>query len=378
MGTIYKKGKNWYIDFYHRGKRRRKKVGPSKRLAELALKDTELRIAKGEFLGIVDDRKVRFKDYAREWLKEHEIRLKPSTRADFESIFRIYLLPSYGDLYLAQIQETDIERFLGSLGHLSAKRINNIMVPLKTLFRTAKRRREIRENPCEHIRPLKTEKPQIDPLSFDEVRRFLAKVDPHYHAYFFTAFFTGMRPGEQIALRWEDIDFPERTISIRRSRVKGIEGPPKTGSSYRDIEILPPLLDVFKTHEAETRLRFQSPYVFLSREGGMICLDNLRKRIWYKTLKRARIRPRRMYETRHSFATLMLASGENPHWIARMMGHASTDMLFKRYSRWIPNLTHRDGSAFLDQWEKVFRMDTLWTPKAPKTKKRDYGRSVTP
>jgi integrase len=378
MGTIYKKGKNWYIDFYHRGKRRRKKVGPSKKLAELALKDVELRIARGEFLGMVDDRKVRFKDYAREWLKEHEIRLKPSTRADFESIFRIYLLPSYGDLYLAQIQETDIERFLGSLGHLSAKRINNIMVPLKILFRTAKRRREIRENPCEHIRPLKTEKPRIDPLSFDEVRRFLEKLHPHYHAYFFTAFFTGMRPGEQIALRWDDIDFPGRTISIRRSRVKGIEGSPKTGSSYRDIEIFPPLLDVLRAHEAKTRLKFRSPYVFTSREGGPIDLDNLRNRIWYKTLKRARIRPRRMYETRHTFATLMLSSGENPHWIARMMGHASTDMLFKRYSRWIPNLTHRDGSAFLDQWEKVFQMDTLWTPKAPKTKKRDYGRSITP
>jgi integrase len=252
------------------------------------------------------------------------------------------------------------------------------MVPLKTLFRTAKRRREIRENPCEHIRPLKTEKPHIDPLSFDEMNRFLSKVDPHYHAYFFTAFFTGMRPGEEIALRWDDIDFPGRTISIRRSRVKGIEGPPKTGSSYRDINLLSPLLPVLKEHEAETRLKFRSPYVFTSREGGPIDLDNLRKRIWYKTLKLARIRPRRMYETRHTFATLMLASGENPHWIARMMGHSSTDMLFKHYSRWIPNLTHRDGSAFLDQWEKVFQMDTLWTPNRPKTKKRDYAKRVTP
>jgi len=53
-------------------------------------------------------------------------------------------------------------------------------------------------------------------------------------------------------------------------------------------------------------------------------------------------------------------------------------MLFKHYSRWVPNLTHRDGSAFLHQWEKVFQMDTLWTPNAPKTKKRDYTKRVTP
>jgi integrase len=351
MGTIFKKGKNWYINYRHRGKRRRKSIGPSKELADLVLKDVELRIAKGEWLGTVEEKKIRFKDYAQGWLQEHEIRLRPSTRAEWESTFTKYLLPYFGDFYLPQIREADIEEFVGTLSHLSKKRINNILVPLKTLFKTARRRQEIRENPCEYVRPLKVEKPHIDPLSFSEVRRFLGKVDSHYHTYFFTAFFTGMRPNELIALKWEDIDFSGRTISVRRGRVRGIEGPPKTHSSYRDIEILPPLFGILKEHEEKTRLKFQSPYVFLSREGGLIDLDNLRKRIWYPTLKRARLRPRRMYETRHTFATLMLGSGENPHWVARTMGHSSTDMLFRHYSRFIPNLTHRDGTAFLSQWE---------------------------
>lgn len=352
MGTIFKKGRHWYIDFYHKGKRRRRKVSPSKELAQLALKDVELRIAKGEWLGIVEEKRVRFRDYAQGWFKEHSIRLRPSTLAEWESSFRKYLLPYFGDLYLGQIQEADIGEFIRSLSHLSPKRGNNILVPLRILFRTARRRHEIRENPCEYVPPLKVERPQIDPLSFSEMRRFFEKVDPHYHTYFYTAFFTGMRPNELIALRWEDIDFGGRQISVRRGRVRGIEGPPKTHSSYRDIEILPPLFDVLKRHERETRLKFQSPYVFLSKDGGLIDLDNLRNRIWYPTLKRARLRSRRMYETRHTFATLMLGSGENPHWVARMMGHASTDMLFKHYSRWIPNLTHQDGSAFLSQWKK--------------------------
>lgn len=378
MGTIFKKGKHWYIDFYNKGKRLRRKVGPSKELARLALKDVELRIAKGEWLGVVEEKRIRFKDYAREWLREHAVRLKPSTRAEWDSTFNRYLLPCFGDLYLSRIEEADIERFISSLVHLSPKRINNILVPLKTLFRTARRRQEVRQNPCEYVRPLRVEKAPIDPLSFSEVRRFLEKVTPHYYAYFFTAFFTGMRPSELVALRWEDIDSSGRKISVRRGRVRGIEGSPKTHSSYRDIEILPPLFSVLKNHESQTRLKFQSPYVFLTREGTLIDLDNLRKRIWYPTLKRARLRSRRMYETRHTFATLMLGSGENPHWVSRMMGHSSTDMLFKHYSRWIPNLTHRDGSAFLSQWENPPPMDTIWTPKAPKTEKRDYADHVTP
>ena len=58
-----------------------------------------------------------------------------------------------------------------------------------------------------------------------------------------------------------------------------------------------------------------------------------------------------MYQTRHTFATLMLSSGENPNWVAQMMGHTSTEMLFKRYAKLIPNLTRSDGSAFLSFWD---------------------------
>ena len=64
-----------------------------------------------------------------------------------------------------------------------------------------------------------------------------------------------------------------------------------------------------------------------------------------------------MYQTRHTFATLMLSSGENPNWVAQMMGHTSTEMLFKRYAKFIPNLTRSDGSAFLSFWDGHF-LDT--------------------
>ncbi len=70
------------------------------------------------------------------------------------------------------------------------------------------------------------------------------------------------------------------------------------------------------------------------------------QRIWYATLKLLNMKRRRPYQTRHTTATLWLASGENPEWIARQMGHTTTEMLFTVYSRFVPNLTRKDGSAF--------------------------------
>lgn len=70
------------------------------------------------------------------------------------------------------------------------------------------------------------------------------------------------------------------------------------------------------------------------------------KRVWYPLLSYLGLTKRRPYQTRHTAATLLLASGENPEWVARLLGHSSTEMLFNVYSRYIPNATRQDGSAF--------------------------------
>ena len=89
-----------------------------------------------------------------------------------------------------------------------------------------------------------------------------------------------------------------------------------------------------------------SRYVFCTRDGKPIDHNNVTKRVWYPLLRHLGLTPRRPYQSRHTAATLWLASGENPEWIARQMGHSTTEMLFKVYSRFIPNLTRQDGSAF--------------------------------
>ena len=357
---IFKDGRHWFIDVRINGKRQRKKVGPSKELALLVLKDLEVKKAKGEFLGIFEEKKIRFKDHSDEWLKQRKLRIKPSTLRDDLSIFKKYLNPYFGEMFLSRIVEADVERFISTLGHLSPKRINNIMVPLKTLFKTAHRRKEIKENPCQFIKKLREPKPEIFPLSFDEVKRFLRKVDSNYYNYFASAFLTGMRPNELIALKWKNIDLTLGKITVREGRVYGIESSPKTESSYREIDILFPLKKILLEQKAKTF--FKGDYVFVTKDGTPLEVNNLRNRVWYPTLKKAGLRNRTMYQTRHTFGTLMLSSGENPNWVAQMMGHTSAEMLFKRYAKFIPNLTRNDGSAFLSFWDGHF-LDTCGNEK---------------
>ena len=93
-------------------------------------------------------------------------------------------------------------------------------------------------------------------------------------------------------------------------------------------------------------LDIESEYVFCAANGLPFNRHNFANRTWHPLLEKLEIKRRRPYQTRHTAATLWLASGENPEWIARQMGHTSTRMLFTTYSRYVPNLTRKDGSAF--------------------------------
>jgi len=86
--------------------------------------------------------------------------------------------------------------------------------------------------------------------------------------------------------------------------------------------------------------------VFCNQAGNPHCHRNVTKRVWYPILRHLGLRKRRPYQSRHTTATLWLASGENAEWVAKQLGHTTTEMLFRRYSRFIPNLTRSDGSAF--------------------------------
>lgn len=96
----------------------------------------------------------------------------------------------------------------------------------------------------------------------------------------------------------------------------------------------------------ETATKGKSEYVFCGRNNQPLDNKNVTNRVWYPLLRHLDFERRRPYQTRHTAATLWLASGESPQWIARQLGHTTTEMLFRVYSHYVPNLTRLDGSAF--------------------------------
>jgi len=111
------------------------------------------------------------------------------------------------------------------------------------------------------------------------------------------------------------------------------------------------------------------------KDGEPVDGETLRKTTWTPGLERVGLEYRSMYHTRHTFATLMLSSGENVGWVQRMMGHASLQMIHQRYYRYIPDLTLADGSAFAEK----FRKDLVRvTPNPPQNDEGDYPMKVIP
>jgi integrase len=211
----------------------------------------------------------------------------------------------------------------------------------------------IDKNPMERIRNLKTDKPDISPLSIEEVRSFLNNVSPRFKNFFMVAFFTGMRFGEMAGLKWHNVDFRLGVIKVRETRVMGEEGRPKTKKSTRDIKMLPPVIEALRDQRKETFGK--SDYLFLNQYGIPLDPSPTNLYVWKLALKKSGMKQRSMYQTRHTFATLMLDAGEHPGWVQKMMGHETMQMIYEKYYSYIKNYERDEGSAFM---ERVFNSKT--------------------
>jgi integrase len=290
-----------------------------------------------------------FGEVAQKWAKVKEKKVKSSTLKDYRSAMNIYVLPRFGNVPIDKISYGDVEVFISEL-KCSAKRINNILVPMRALMKFAFKDGLIEKNPMALVENLKVVRPPINPLSMDEVDKFLAAVRPFYKPFFIIAFFTGMRFGEMAGLKWKNVDFKLGVVRIQETRVRGEEGRPKTKGSVRDIKMLPPVVEAFREQRKFTM--GHSDYVFLNKFGRPLLPNSIHFHVWGPALRKAGLKKRSLYQTRHTFATLMLDGGELPGWVQKMMGHESLKMILERYYSYIKNYERDDGQAFM---EKVYR-----------------------
>ena len=292
-----------------------------------------------------------FKAFALEWFDEKIIQWKRSYRSTIGYTLNSYLIPTFGEIAVDCITKGDVLKFRSSLAKvqngtkegLSPDRINHIMTPFRMILDEAADRYDF-STPFIRIKQLKVRKTEIDPFDIDEVNFIIANVRADFKNYYSVRFFTGLRTGEIDGLMWQYVDFEKKVIMVRETIVEGLVETTKTPESVRDVVMTTVVYQALKAQYAVTGA--SGGYVFSNSNGQVLDHRNVTKRIWYTTLKRLGLKKRRPYQTRHTTATLWLASGENPEWVARMLGHANTRMLFTVYSRYVPNLTRNDGSAF--------------------------------
>ena len=197
---------------------------------------------------------------------------------------------------------------------------------------------------------------KIDPFSLEEQSLIISSLPDHWKPYFRFAFCSGLRSGEQLSLRVEDVNLEKNQISIRRALTlneegKVIEDKAKNRYSRRTINLLPVVREILDAQMAICN-DLGSNYLFCTPQGTQVQRDNLRGRVWEPALKKAGVPYRPMMQTRHSFATTALSLGENPLWIAKVMGHSTTRMVIDVYARYIENLNGTvDGGKLNDAYK---------------------------
>lgn len=292
-----------------------------------------------------------FSEFAETWFGESEPRWRKRYRRCMRDTLDRIFVPYFANRRLSEITKADLLAFRAEIaqrrGHrgrtLSARRINKLMSQLKSIINEGCERSNIR-SPWRDIAPLKQKRFDVRPFTLAEVELLIATVRDDYKPYLTLRCMTGLRTGEADGLQWCDIDFERNVIKVERSHSRHGDGELKTESSRREVQMVPPVRAALV--EQRSRAIEGCPWVFHSIHGHPIDGVNFTNRVWYPLLRHLGLPIRPPYQMRHTAATLMLASGENPEWVAMVLGHTTTEMLFRIYSRFVPNLTRQDGRAF--------------------------------
>jgi len=163
-----------------------------------------------------------------------------------------------------------------------------------------------------------------------------------------------MRTSELIALRWEDVDLIGRTVAVKRAKVRKKVKAPKTRAGRRLVTLLEPAWAALMAQRSHTQMAGSEN--FLNPRTSEVWLHDgpIRKTAWQPALKKAGVRYRYPYQTRHTFASTLLSAGEHPVWVSAMMGHKDWAMIIKVYGRWIPSIAPDAGQ----------KVAALWAPQA--------------
>ncbi len=348
MGKVYMRDKIYYVDFYADGRRKRHRVGANKALAETVLKKHQVEVAEGKFLDIKKKQKIKFDDFAAEYLELHS-KLKKSYDTDCKIIG--LLKKFFGGKYLYEITSLDVEKFKslrakavkksklkdGKEQFISPATVNRALAVLKSMFNKAILWDKVDRNPCKSVKLFKENNQRLRFLESEEISKLLGNCCEHLKPIVIVALNTGMRKGEILGLKWRDVDIQRNTIHLLDTK----------NGEKRDV----PMNDIAQKTIIGVLKHPDSQYIFCNKEGqpyGDI------KKSFLTAIGKAGIINFHFHDLRHTFASHLVMSGVDLNTVRELLGHKSLEMTL-RYSHLSPD--HKKRAV--DILNK--RMVTIWS-----------------
>lgn len=275
-----------------------------------------------------------FQEYAQKWLDS--LSVSPNTREEYRKVLMKYWMPELALTPMDTPKPSDMKAMVNRVEWSSAKTRNNALIPLRGVFHMAFIDEVITRDPTALIENQKHQKPPVDPFTREEAEQIIAhlySLHDVYGAYFELAFFSGLRTSEMLALKWPKIDWQAGRIRIEEARSKGRLADKTKTATVRDVMFNERSRHALQVMKAHTFL--QGGYVFLAPQSGEPwATDKGPRKVFTTALKKLGIRHRPAYNTRHTYATLLLMAGVNPKFVADQLGH-SVIMTLTVYAAWI-------------------------------------------
>jgi integrase len=293
---------------------------------------------------------IRLDHYLDQWLATAaKPRLRPKSYTDYEALLRLHIRPALGGKPVGAISQFDIQSVYAQMFQrgLSPRTIEYTNAVLQSAFRQAVRWKMLADDPCTGVDLPPLKRREMEALSVEECRQFLkAAREAEWFALFALALTTGMRPSEYLALKQSDIDWQRGTASVCRTIQVSGSGwqfyDTKRKRSRRIVKLQDFVLrglDESRNSQAGGGGEYPMEHDLLFRTAtGAPLKQRAVKREFRRVLKAAGLRPIRLYDLRHTAATLAVAAGVSVKVISEQLGHASISFTLERYSHVLPSI----------------------------------------
>ena len=313
---------------------------------------------------------LTLKELAEGWLAAKTKVLRQTTYDQYKSLLVQHVIPEIGDIKIAELSRESIQGFIdgkqtggrkdGKPGGLSPKTLKHLRVLISSIVDSAVTDGLISTNPMTKVTSPSVPDSRVQAWSAEQASKFLEHMTKHRLFCLFWLFLhTGMRRGEALGLRWEDVDMQNSIISIRQQYVVSTKGNTfedvKTKTSRRSIALSASTIHKLRDHQEKQKreLDVLSPtgvnlgLVFTSETGGPIDLRGL-GRLLEREAEKAGVPILTPHELRHTAATLMLRLGVHPKIVQERLGHANIATTLDLYSHVTPGL-QSDAAEKLDK-----------------------------